>query len=147
MGVLTNQRHERFAQELAKGKSTLEAYELAGYEPNRGNATTLKANESILNRVVELQQTQWDKAELDRNWVIERLKTIETKAFEKGQYGNAKSCVELIGKDMGMFRDSERAANVTVNLESKPDFAQALGSASNAAHTQEQGSKADPTKH
>ena len=52
--VLDNQRHERFAQELAKGKTADEAYQLAGYKPNRGNATTPKANQSIAARVAEL---------------------------------------------------------------------------------------------
>jgi hypothetical protein len=35
-GPLKNARHERFAQELAKGKSKLGAYTLAGYEPIEG---------------------------------------------------------------------------------------------------------------
>ena len=38
MGVLTNPRHELFAQELAKGKSASEAYTLAGNRPCRQNA-------------------------------------------------------------------------------------------------------------
>ena len=34
-GPLKNPRHERYAQELAKGKSQAEAYEAAGYKPSR----------------------------------------------------------------------------------------------------------------
>ena len=35
MAPLRNTKHERFAQELAEGKSTSEAYEAAGYKPDR----------------------------------------------------------------------------------------------------------------
>jgi phage terminase small subunit len=41
MPVLSNSKHELFAQELAKGKTADAAYVSAGYSPNRGNATTL----------------------------------------------------------------------------------------------------------
>jgi hypothetical protein len=39
MGPLANQRHECFAQALAQGKSAAEAYVLAGYKANAGNAS------------------------------------------------------------------------------------------------------------
>jgi tripartite-type tricarboxylate transporter receptor subunit TctC len=52
--VLENQRHELFAQELAKGKSASEAYVSSGYKPSRKNAARLKANEDIAARVAEL---------------------------------------------------------------------------------------------
>lgn len=55
MPVLPNQRHEAFAQALAKGKTADEAYALAGFKPNRGNAATLKAKQSILDRVEPYQ--------------------------------------------------------------------------------------------
>ena len=38
MGPLLNSKHERFAQELAEGKSMNEAYEAAGYKPSRPHA-------------------------------------------------------------------------------------------------------------
>lgn len=55
MPVLKNARHETFAQGLAKGLTADEAYQKAGFKPNRGNAATLKANQSILDRVAEIQ--------------------------------------------------------------------------------------------
>lgn len=54
MPILANARHERFAQELAKGKTADEAYQLAGYAENRGNASTLKAKQIIKDRVDEI---------------------------------------------------------------------------------------------
>lgn len=55
MPVLKNARHETFAQGLAKGMTADEAYQKAGFKPNRGNAATLKANQSVLDRVAEIQ--------------------------------------------------------------------------------------------
>ncbi|WP_234825350.1 hypothetical protein [Agrobacterium pusense] len=55
MPVLKNARHETFAQGLAKGLTADEAYQKAGFKPNRGNAATLKANQSVLDRVAEIQ--------------------------------------------------------------------------------------------
>ena len=54
-GPLKNARHERFAQELAKGKSQAEAYALAGFKPNRHNAARLNTNETVSTRVKELK--------------------------------------------------------------------------------------------
>ena len=42
MPTLRNPRHERFAQELATGKTADAAYVLAGYKENRSNAARLK---------------------------------------------------------------------------------------------------------
>lgn len=55
MPVLSNPRHERFAQEYATGQSADAAYEAAGYKPDRGNAARLTAKDSISQRVAELQ--------------------------------------------------------------------------------------------
>ncbi len=54
MTILRNPRHERFAQELAAGKSAAEAYSAAGYRANTGNASTLRAQQSISKRVDEI---------------------------------------------------------------------------------------------
>ena len=63
MPALKNARHERFAQELAKGETADAAYVAAGFKANRGNAATLKANQSVKDRVEELQGRAAEKAE------------------------------------------------------------------------------------
>jgi phage terminase small subunit len=50
MPLLDNPKYELFAQGLAEGRTADEAYKRAGYKPNRGNAATLKANQSIVER-------------------------------------------------------------------------------------------------
>lgn len=51
MPVLRNPRHEIFAQALAKGVGTNEAFEAAGFKPNPGNARRLKMDEAIAKRI------------------------------------------------------------------------------------------------
>lgn len=63
MPILKNARHEAFAQELSKGQTADEAYQNAGFKPNRGNAARLKANESIQKRVDEIKSRVAEKAE------------------------------------------------------------------------------------
>jgi phage terminase small subunit len=80
--VLANPRHERFAQELAKGKTADEAYQLAGYAPNRGNASTLKANQSVEARVTEILNRGAVRAECTVASIIEELEEARGLAKE-----------------------------------------------------------------
>ena len=52
---LKNPRHELFAQALVHGMSADAAYTEAGYKADRGNAARMTANDSICDRVAELQ--------------------------------------------------------------------------------------------
>ena len=80
---LKNARHERFAQELAKGKSQVEAYEAAGYAPDRGAATRLSANVSVQARVEHLKAGAAKRAEITAASLAERLLRIADKAEAK----------------------------------------------------------------
>ncbi len=143
MSALTNPKHERFAQELAKGKSADEAYVIAGYKQNRGNASTLKQDQSILDRIAFLlserelihAQATADAVKatgLTKEWVIETLKENVARAMQAtpvktdddgaaiGEYqyqgSVANRALELLGKELGMF--VERTEDVTRrNLE------------------------------
>lgn len=61
MAVLKNPKHERFAQELAKGKSQAEAYEAAGYAASEPNASRLTRHDKVQARVAELKQRVSDR--------------------------------------------------------------------------------------
>lgn len=143
MTILTNQRHERFAQELAKGTSASEAYELAGYKPNRGNAIALKQDQRISMRVAEILQEREqihaqatadavERAGLTKEWVINRLIENVERAMQvvpvtdrdgkgTGEFtyqGNvANRSLELLGKELGMFVD--RTEDVTARRTSE----------------------------
>lgn len=62
MPVLKNARHERFAQELAKGKSQSAAYEAAGYKPSDAHSARLAGNGRVKERLAELQGRAAEKA-------------------------------------------------------------------------------------
>lgn len=76
MGVLKNTRHETFAQAVAKGKTADEAYQDAGYKPNRHNASRLKTNEHIAARVAEITTRGADRAEVDVARILTELSRI-----------------------------------------------------------------------
>lgn len=85
MSALSNARWERFAQELAKGKSASEAYTLAGYAANEGNAGRLNRNEQVRARVSELKERAALRTELTLVSITERLVAIADKAEALGE--------------------------------------------------------------
>lgn len=62
MPILSNAKHERFAQEVAQGKTAEEAYALAGYSPSLKNAQRLKSSEGIRSRIEEILSQAAQKA-------------------------------------------------------------------------------------
>ncbi len=76
MPVLSNARHERFAQELAKGIAACTAYVTAGFKANDGNAIRLKGNERITARVAEILAAGAERAEITREMVVRELGRI-----------------------------------------------------------------------
>jgi hypothetical protein len=79
MPILENARHERYAQELAKGKTANEAYALAGYVPNGKNASRLKGNEGVQTRVEEILRKAAIRTELTVARLTEDLLRIARK--------------------------------------------------------------------
>lgn len=131
MPILKNAKHERFAQELAKGADCAQAYVTAGFRPNPGNARRLRADEAVLKRIeallsereaVHAQATAItiEKAGLTKQWIIERLQenversmqaiaVKDAKGEPTGKYkydgAVANRALELLGKELGMFID------------------------------------------
>ena len=64
MPVLSNPRHELFAQERAKGRSATQAYVAAGYEADRHHAARLATNGHIQDRIEELLAAGARRAEV-----------------------------------------------------------------------------------
>lgn len=85
MPVLKNQRHERFAQELAKGAPAIEAYKKAGYRPDRGAASRLSSKVSVKARVQELLGNAALRTEVTVSRVTENLVRIADKAEKIGE--------------------------------------------------------------
>jgi phage terminase small subunit len=115
MGHLRNTKHERFAQELAKGKSMNEAYEAAGYKPSRPHASRLATNGNIRGRMAELQNAAAAKVELTIESLIEEAAGIQDKATRAGQFSAA--IAALIAKAKLSGRWVERAEQGNTNVQ------------------------------
>jgi phage terminase small subunit len=76
MPALKNARHERYAQELAKGLSQADAYVQAGYRPSRSAAARLAADVNICERVAEIQGRAAVRAEITVADITDRLLKI-----------------------------------------------------------------------
>lgn len=63
MPVLKNARHEKFALALANGKTATDAYEEAGYKPDRHHAARLATKGHITTRIEEIKSRVAEKAE------------------------------------------------------------------------------------
>lgn len=108
MGLLKNPKHERFAQELAKGKSQLEAYRTAGYKPDDGAAARLSGDVRIRERVAELLERAAVRAEISIASITSRLISIAERAEEiEGASGLAVSRAALMdaAKLNGLIKD------------------------------------------
>lgn len=118
MPVLSNPRHERFAQELAKGKTADEAYVAAGYEENRCNASRLKSNDNIMGRVQELLGQSAKRAVITVESVTESLIRIAKAAESIGDAAGlsvARAAHVDAAKINGLVID--RSENVNLNHE------------------------------
>ncbi len=73
MPVLKNPKHEKFAQELAMGKTADNAYVLAGFKEHRSNAARLSANEHIAARVEEILSKAAKKVGITIERVLDEL--------------------------------------------------------------------------
>ena len=129
MPALTNPKYERYAQELAKGKTADDAYAVAGYKQNRKNASRLKANEDILGRIAELlaeresihAQATADAVKslgLTKGWVIETLMENVAKAMQATAMRNEN------GDPIGEFQYQGSVANKALEklVTFKPDL-------------------------
>lgn len=120
MPVLENVRHERFAQELAKGKTQDQSYVDAGYKHDYGAASRLSRNVKIQERVKELQEraairVEWDIkdaiSELEEARIAAKIAdTVQASAMINATMGKAKLLGLVVDK-----QDSN--VNVTLSFE------------------------------
>jgi len=125
-GQLNNARHELFARNLSRGMTQIDAYEAAGFPRNNGNASVLARKEGIKIRVSELMDDNrakmveavspsrareivadsHEELGLTKYWVLHELMENVKLAREAASFQASNKALELLGKEMGMFRDS-----------------------------------------
>lgn len=96
MPVLLNQRHETFAQALAKGKTATEAYTQAGYRGDRTAASRLSTKVNIRARVDELQVKVAKKVEITVESLAAELE--EARALAIGEKQTSAAVSATMGK-------------------------------------------------
>lgn len=115
MPALENPKHERFAQQLFKGKTQLEAYVEAGYKPDDGAAARLSGNVRIKARIVELQSASSMRAEVTIASLIQEAAEIQEAAKADGQYAAATSALTAKAKLAGLWIDKNENTNRNVD--------------------------------
>ncbi len=121
MPALTNPRHERFAQELARGKTASEAYVLAGYKANDGNASTLKGNQKVEARIAEILERGALRAEVNVATLTTDLLRLRDKGEALGDAAGlsvARNSVMDIAKLNGLVIDK---AEIAADIGLKPN--------------------------
>jgi phage terminase small subunit len=83
MGVLSNPKHEKFAQGMALGLSASAAYVEAGFKKNDGNASRLKGNEKVIARVKQLSEEGAKRAAKTLDDVIAEYERIAFTGMSK----------------------------------------------------------------
>jgi ribonucleotide reductase alpha subunit len=81
MPALKNARHERFAQELAKGAAASHAYAAAGYKPSDQAASRMTRNIKVAARIEELKERAAERTVVTVANLTDRL----LKIAEKGE--------------------------------------------------------------
>lgn len=121
MPALSNARHERFAQELAKGSSQAEAYAAAGYAPSEPNASRLTRNDKVASRVAELQARAATKAVMTLEGHLTDLQDLRDKAARAKQFGAAIAAEVARGKASGVHIEKSESTITTKELPASVD--------------------------
>lgn len=107
MPILSNPKHELFAQGLAKGKTADEAYKLAGYAASRSNAAVLRTNQNILDRVSELQGLAAKRTLVTIESLTEELDTVRSNAASVNQHSVVLGAIMGKAKLHGLLVDKK----------------------------------------
>lgn len=140
MAALRNQKHEQFAQKVARGMAAATAYAECGYSEKTAAAAAsrLLTDVNVAKRVAELKEgiatVAMSKSGIDKAWVLAKLvKVVEMGMAAEpvtdedgapiGEYKQnlaaANKSLELIGKELGMFVDRKEIR--TGPLQDVPD--------------------------
>jgi phage terminase small subunit len=117
MPPIESPRQERFAQELAKGRTQAEAYAAAGYRPSEQHASRLASSGKVAARVAEIQERAAVRAEITVASITQRLLDIATKGEAKDEAAMlavARASLMDAAKLNGLVVDKSIAATTTL---------------------------------
>ncbi len=117
MPVLSNPKHERFAQERAKGATADAAYQKAGYKPDRGAASRMSAKVSIQARIEELAKRVEEKFTMTRVEWLESFRRGARAAEKAEDYAAMRGHLREIGLAMpGWYAPEEQKHDGKVEI-------------------------------
>jgi hypothetical protein len=73
MPALSDTRHEAFAQACAKGARFMDAYQDAGFAPDRSHASRLARRDDVAARIAELRLARAAAEDADPQTIIDAL--------------------------------------------------------------------------
>lgn len=114
MSVLTNPKHELFAQERAKGQSRIKAYELAGFAPDDGNAARLEGRPEIFARIQELTKASAEQVGVTVASLVTEAAEIQRSALDAGQHSAAVAALTAKAKLSGYWVDRQEVKQVSL---------------------------------
>jgi phage terminase small subunit len=96
--MVLNNKHEKFAQAIAAGKSQAEAYEEAGYKPSRSNASNLARDPAVVARVTALLRREREIEAVGTEVAIERsaiTKELVLEELAKAGFANMLDYIQI----------------------------------------------------
>ena len=110
------------AAEIAQGKSASEAYVLAGYKAHDGNASTLRGNQKVSDRIAELMERAAVNTITTVETLLEAAWGIMKEARAKDDFSAASATLERAAKIAGLWVDQskQQSANVTTVFSATP---------------------------
>lgn len=132
MPALSNQRHELYCAQRARGMVPAKAAIAAGFAAGPSIYTNLEKDPEIIQRISELleeyrlHKEQRRVAALEaarmvgktvgytRAWVLEQLAEVAAQARADGEYGEANNALKLIGQELDMFKGHSKIGRAHV---------------------------------
>ena len=121
MPILENNKHERFAQALAKGLGITEAYVTAGYGDSPASASRLSKTVKIQKRVAELQKAGAKKTEATVESCTHRLRAAYVLAIQKKNASAAVGAVMAEAKINGLLVNKHQHGGSITLLHITPE--------------------------
>lgn len=104
-GPLRKPRWEAFCQALMRGLNTTAAYEAAGFVKDDGNATRLRNQPAVQERVLELQEAAAKENKITIEFICAELDAATAVAASRGQASAMVSASALRAKISGLMVD------------------------------------------
>ena len=114
MKKLKSVKRERFAQELAKGKTLSEASEAAGYSGDRSNAHRVANLPELQERVQQITTKAAEKAELTVARMMEEAAGIATAHVEDIKASDKMNAIKFITERLAPIEQTNVTNNVLI---------------------------------